>query len=272
MVNHDNRGANVKLIATTQSSAMRIVDVHAHVGMCKTLPWLGCRDLDNVLDRSRRAGIDYSIVSHLDALYYPKQRGRAANTALLRAVEKRDDAFMWWVYDPRDSANARRVREMAGHPKIVGLKIGPTYHRYLFNQYGQQILELAEELGLAVLTHSGEERDMPGAIVRLVNRYPEVRFVIAHYGNCDQFRGHLRAMRACRSRRCFVDTSSAVSMYSDHIEAGVRVLGSGRFLFGTDTPLYCAAAQLARIQYSDLSDAEKRAIVGANAMKHLLSV
>ncbi len=249
---------------------MKIVDVHAHVGMCKTLPWLGCRDLNKVLDRSRRAGIDYSIVSHLDALYYPEQRGRAANTALLRLVERRSDAFMWWVYDPRDSANAKQIRELRGHRKIIGLKIGPTYHQYHFSQYGRQILELAEELGLAVLTHSGEERDMPGAMVPFINRHPHVRFVIAHFGNCDQFRGHLRAMRRCRSRNCFVDTSSAVSMYYDHIELGVRALGCRRFLFGTDTPLYCAAAQLARIQHADLSSREKRAILGTNALRHLL--
>jgi len=245
----------------------KVVDVHAHIGMSKVYNWLGCREPARVLERSRKAGIDWSIISHLDALYYPERQGLKANSSLLRAVEKEQGAFMWWVYDPRNSDNARVVHEFAGHPKIVGLKIGPTYHKYFFAEHAKAILELAEETGLAVLSHSGEERDMPAAIMSEVDRFPNVRFLVAHYGNCAGFEGHFQALKKCRSKKCFVDTSSAVSMYCDHIERGVREFGSDRFIFGTDTPLYSAAAQLARIIYSPLSDLQKRAILGDNALK-----
>lgn len=247
----------------------RIVDVHAHVGMSKAYAWLGCRESEKVVERSRKAGIDWSIISHLDALYYPEPQGLKANTSLLRAVEKQPGTFMWWVYDPRNPENARIVKEVAGHPKIVGLKIGPTYHNYFFADYARSILELAEETSLAVLSHSGEERDMPGAIMSRLNRFPNVRFIVAHYGNCAGFAGHFRALTKCRSKKCFVDTSSAVSMYCDHIERGVRKFGSSRFMFGTDTPLYSPAAQLARIAYSPLTDAQKRAVLGDNALRIL---
>jgi predicted TIM-barrel fold metal-dependent hydrolase len=163
----------------------------------------------------------------------------------------------------------RIVREYQKHPKIVGLKIGPTYHKYFFKDYADIILELAEETGLAVLSHSGEERDMPSAIMDELERFKHVRFIVAHYGNCGGFQGHYQALAKCRSKSCFVDTSSAVSMYCDHIEVGVRKFGSGRFMFGTDTPLYSAAAQLARIIYSPLTDAQKRAVLGDNAL-HVL--
>src|SRR5262249_19001887 len=146
------------------------------------------------------------------------------------------------------------VREYQNHPKIIGLKIGPTYHKYFFRDYAKVILELAEETGLAVLSHSGEERDMPSAIMQELERFKNVRFIVAHYGNCAGFHGHFQALAKCRSKNCFVDTSSAVSMYCDHIEMGVRKFGSARFMFGTDTPLYSAAAQLARINYSPLNN------------------
>jgi predicted TIM-barrel fold metal-dependent hydrolase len=247
----------------------KIVDVHAHVGISKVYDWLGCRDPREVIERSRNAGIDSSIISHLDALYEPETKGLKANSALLRAVEKQPGTFMWWVYDPRDADNARVVREFADHPKIIGLKIGPTYHNYFFADYAKSILELAEQTGLAVLSHSGEERDMPGAIMPELDRFPNVRFIVAHFGNCAAFEGHFQALAKCRSKQCFVDTSSAVSMYCDHIERGVRKFGSGRFMFGTDTPLYSPAAQLARIVYSPLSDAQKRAVLGDNALRAL---
>jgi predicted TIM-barrel fold metal-dependent hydrolase len=247
----------------------KIIDVHAHVGVSKVYGWLGCRELGSVLERSRSAGIDWSILSHLDALYEPESKGFKANSRLLRAVEKEPGSFMWWVYDPRKTESARIVRDYARHPKIIGLKIGPTYHNYFFVDYAQSILELAEENGLAVLSHSGEERDMPTAIIPELNRFPNVRFIVAHYGNCAGFQGHFQALLKCRSKQCFVDTSSAVSMYCDHIERGVRKFGSARFMFGTDTPLYSPAAQLARIIYSPLTDAQKRALLGDNALKVL---
>jgi predicted TIM-barrel fold metal-dependent hydrolase len=244
----------------------KIIDVHAHVGISKVYQWLGCRELGPVMERSHNAGIDWCIVSHLDALYESETKGFKANSQLLRAVERQPAAFMWWVYDPRRRDNLRIVREFQNHPKIIGLKIGPTYHQYFFSDYADVILELAEETGLAVLSHSGEERDMPSAIMHELERFKKVRFIVAHYGNCGGFQGHYQALAKCQSKNCFVDTSSAVSMYCDHIEQGVRKFGSGRFMFGTDTPLYSAAAQMARIIYSPLNDAQKRAVLGDNAL------
>ena len=242
-----------------------VVDVHAHVGMHNKMPWLGTNDAGVVLDRARRAGVDISVLSHLDGLYR-----RPADTQLLRALEKRKDALMWWVVDPRSKSSIRNFRSVAGHPKVLGMKIGPTYHKYPFVDHAQTLLELARELDVAILTHSGEPNDMPSDIVPWVNRYPDVRFVIAHYGNCLDFKGHLKALLKCTSPNCFVDTSSSVSVVCDHIESGVSRLGVGRFLFGTDSPLYSVAAQCARILEADLTPREKRAILGENAMRKLL--
>jgi len=241
-----------------------VIDVHAHVGMGKKWPWLGTNELSEVLDRAARAGVYISVISHLDGLYR-----KPANHPFLREIEKRSDAFMWWVVDPREEKNLKEFREVAGHPKIVGMKIGPTYHNYRFSDHARSLLELAMETGSAVLTHSGDPNDMPAGIVRWANRYPEVRLIMAHFGNCQGYQGHLRAMRQCLSPNCVVDTSSSVSMVSDHIEIGVRELGAERFLFGSDTPLYSVAAQCARIYEADLTLKQKRAILGGNASRFL---
>ncbi len=142
-----------------------VIDVHAHVGKCKSHPWLGTNDLSEVLDRAASVGVDISIISHIDAVYYPEKYGKSANCKLLRQCEKRKDALVWWVVDPRSKESMELMRHHAGHPKIVGMKIGPTYHDYPFRRYARVILDLASELDLAVLTHSGQPNDMPGDIV-----------------------------------------------------------------------------------------------------------
>jgi predicted TIM-barrel fold metal-dependent hydrolase len=247
-----------------------VIDVHAHVGHCQTTRWLGTDDPEEVLDRAAAVGIDLSILSHLDALYHPARYGRSANLKLLKFCERRRDARMWWVVDPRARRSVDLFRQHAQHPQVMGLKIGPTYHHYRFAQCARTILELAMQCDAAVLSHSGEPNDMPGDIVPWLNRYPQVRFIIAHFGNCRKYTGHRQALQRCTSPNCFVDTSSAVSMVCDHLETGVRQLGARRFLFGTDAPLYSTAAQLARILEADLPARDKRAILGENAERFLL--
>ena len=258
------QGPVVSLFADSASLPPQVVDVHAHVGVHNKYPWLGTDRLVTVLDRAARAGVNVSVISHLDGLYR-----KPANLKLLKEIEKRNDALMWSVVDPRSAASLGEFREIASHPKVVGMKIGPTYHQYHFSEYAKLLLELAAEKDCAILTHSGEPNDLPSEIVKWANRYPSVRIVIAHFGNCDSYQGHLKAMRRCTSPNCVVDTSSSVSVVSDHIEIGVKELGVERFLFGSDSPLYSVAAQCVRILEADLTVRQKRAILGGNACRLL---
>ena len=254
----------VQFLRDHPSRPPKVVDVHAHVGMHHKFPWLGTESLAEVLNRAARAGVDVSVISHLDGLYR-----KPANLKLLKAIENRDDALMWCVVDPQSEASLAEFRELISHPKVVGMKIGPTYHKYEFARYAKVLMELAAETDAAILTHSGEPNDLPADIVKWANRYPTVRINIAHFGNCDSYQGHLKAMRHCTSPNCLVDTSSSVSVVSAHLERGVRELGAGRFLFGSDSPLYSVASQCVRILEADLTIREKRAILGGNALRFL---
>lgn len=98
----------------------KVVDVHAHVGLHNTLPWLGTDDLKEVLRRANRAGVDVSVVSHLDGLYR-----KPDNWGLLKQIEKREDALMWWVVNPRLPDQLKEFHEIASHKKVLGIKIGP---------------------------------------------------------------------------------------------------------------------------------------------------
>jgi uncharacterized protein len=79
----------------------------------------------------------------------------------------------------------------------------------------------------------------------------------------------VRAVQASRHRNVFTDTSSASSLIPNLIEWAVKEIGAERILYGTDSPLYSAAMQRARIDHAELSDAEKRMILRENAQRLL---
>jgi len=248
----------------------QVIDVHSHVGVSAEYPWFGTGDFARVLDRAAAVGVNISILSHVNPLWDSARYWKSANLKLLRECDRRKDALMWWVVDPRSPRSIDLFKNHAAHPKVVGMKIGPTYHHYRFTHYARTVFELAAQTGKAIITHCGQANDMPAAMIPWANRYPHVRFIMSHFGNCLGYQGHLKAMIRCSSPACFVDTSSAVSMNCDFIERGVRRLGAQRFFFGTDTPFYSVAAQQARILEADLAPDEKKAILGDNARRYLL--
>ena len=70
-------------------------------------------------------------------------------------------------------------------------------------------------------------------------------------------------------RNIFVDTSSAASVNPGLVEYAVEQIGSDRICFGTDTPLYFAPMQRARIDYAEISEADRANILRNTAAKLL---
>ena len=66
-----------------------------------------------------------------------------------------------------------------------------------------------------------------------------------------------------------MDTSSARSILPNLIEWAVEEIGADRILFGTDTPLYFAPSQRARIDHAGVRDEDKRLILRENAVRLL---
>src|SRR5438067_888502 len=77
----------------------------------------------------------------------------------------------------------------------------------------------------------------------------------------------VRAIQQSRHGNVFADTSSTRSITPNLIEWAVREIGAERVLYGTDSPLYFAPMQRARIDHADLSDHDKRLILCDNAIR-----
>jgi predicted TIM-barrel fold metal-dependent hydrolase len=252
------------------------IDVHAHYGAyCRS----GKSDLSNsfmtaeaaeVARRARRCGITWTIVSPLSSLF---PRGEAdaflANEEAARIVPQATGLLYFAVVNPLDPRTFQQARTLLVEPHCVGIKIHPEAHCYPIAKYGSQIFELAANLDAVVLTHSGEQNSLPEDFVVFANEFAEVNLILGHIGcGWDQDLTHqVRAIQRCCKGNVYADTSSAKSLTPKLIEWAVGEVGPDRVLLGSDSPLYFAPMQRARIDYADLSEDHKRQILFDNAWK-----
>ena len=251
------------------------IDVHGHYGRyVRAEAGIGNEFMtggpDVVVRRARQANIRLTIVSPLQALL-PRFGGNpvAGNIDAARVVTEADELMQWVVIDPLKSETYEQAQEMLRSPKCAGIKVHPEEHGYPIAEHGRAIFEFAAGHRAVVLGHSSEQNSLVSDYLTFANDHPEVKLIIAHLGcGWDGDLTHqVRAIQQSKRGNLFTDTSSARSITPNLIEWAVREIGADRILFGTDTPLYFAPMQRARIDHADISDREKRFILCENATR-----
>ena len=256
------------------SEKIQAIDVHAHFGKyfgnSEIVNKLMSADADIVVQRARLANTKLTIVSPLEALM-PRLNGDpvSGNVNAARIVAKTDGLLQWVVLDPTKPQTYEQAEQMLKQPKCVGIKIHPEEHGYPVTEYGIDIFEFAAKHHAIVQSHSGEEKSLPEDLVKLADDFPEMMLIISHLGcGWDGDMTHqVRAIQASKHGNLFTDTSSAKSITSNLIEWAVGEIGVERILYGTDSPLYFAPMQRARIDNADISDEDKRLILHDNAIR-----
>jgi len=251
------------------------IDVHAHFGKCRgakceIINELTSGDAAVVVQRAALARTKLTMVSPLAAIM-PALGGDplAANAHTARVVDETDGLFQWVVVDPRRRETFDQAVDMLRSPKCAGVKIHPEQHGYFIAENGQAVFEFASEHGAIVQSHSGEQNSLPADFVHFADAFPEVPLIISHLG-CgwdDDPTLQVRAIQANRHGNVFTDTSSAKSITSGLIEWAIREIGAEHIMYGTDSPLYFAPMQRARIDSAEISDRDKRLILCNNAVR-----
>ena len=253
------------------------IDVHGHYGeFLNTNQALVTRfrsgDLDVVARRAEEARTELTVVSPLKALMPRFENDAVAgNEDAARTVPSYSSLRFWVVIDPRKEATFEQAGRMLQQPQCMGIKIHPEEHGYHISKQGRCLFEFASQHQAVVLTHSGEQNSMPEDFVPFANDFPAVRLILAHLGcGWDGDPSHqVRAIQMAKHDNVYVDTSSVQSTMPGLIEWAVAEIGADRILYGTDTPLYCTSMQRARIDYAEISDADKHSILRGNALRFL---
>jgi len=226
-----------------------------------------------VASRAKASCIPWTIVSPLAGLL---PRGTsvdvaAANEVAFREIPTVPGLLQYVIVNPLQPKTYDQARTMLKSKWCVGIKIHPEEHCYRIADRGDELFRFFAEVNAPVMTHSGCPNSVPADFVPFANRYPTVRLLLAHLGNGggDNQRPDLqvRAIQAAKHGNLWVDTSSSRSILPRLVEWAVAEVGAERLLFGTDTPLYHAAPQRARIEAAEIPMAAKRLILRENALK-----
>jgi predicted TIM-barrel fold metal-dependent hydrolase len=261
-------------MAITETQA---IDVHAHYGIYRQegkamLEKFMSGDPELVVRRAHLSRTRLTIVSPLLGLL-PRLGADpvAGNAQAAKVVTETEGLLQWVVVDPLKPQTYQQARAMLKLPKCAGIKIHPEEHGWKIREHGEAIFKFAAENQAPLISHSGEENSLPADFLPFVNNFPSVSVILSHLGcGWDGDSSHqVRAIQSSKQGNLFTDTSSASSLTSGLIEWAVKEVGAEKILFGTDTPLYFAPMQRARIDYADISDREKRLILCENAEKIL---
>ncbi|MBR5519279.1 MAG: amidohydrolase [Clostridia bacterium] len=179
------------------------------------------------------------------------------NEYLHKLIDQKDWVYQWVVIDPRQEETYRQAEKMLGHPKVLGIKIHPVYHKYEILDYADALFAFADKHRAVMLMHPQDISEMP----RFANQYPNMKLIIAHLGSAE----HIEAIENAKHGNIYTDTSGSASYFNNVIEYAVKRVGAEKILFGTDT--YSLAFQFGRIALSTLSFAEKENILWRNATR-----
>ncbi len=196
--------------------------------------------------------------------------------------------FALQINEADDPASPTRVISFAGiHPGedayreqlqliaregFSGIKLHPNYQGIAFDDIRyMRLIDKASELGLAVLTHSGDDPYTPGEVycspdmvLHVLKEVAPPKLILAHMGNNG---GYDEAEEKLCGQNVYLDT--AYSLMHMDVSQFVRMVhrhGADKVLFGTDAPWTRQKESLDRLlAVTGLSLREKQQILWENA-------
>ncbi len=232
-----------------------------------------------------QAGIDVSVVLPV-----------ATNPAKVSAINdisiaNREKKLLYFGCIHPDAADPLKELERIAKAGIKGIKLHPVYQgtdiddkRYL------RILDKAGQLGLVVLTHAGDDIGFPGQVrcspqmlKNALKQVGNITLIAAHMGGWKNWH-KVRELLAdtnvyidtafslgniCELEKGFYPPEQLKLMSDEEFFETVRLFGSKRVLFGSDSPWTDQSKSLEDICALPLTQAEKEDILYGNARRLL---
>ena len=190
-----------------------------------------------------------------------------------------------------DYTNYREELSRVKNYGLKGIKIHPVYQDINLDDIKYlRIINCAAENDLIVVTHAGLDIGFPGVVrcspqmaKKVLDEVGEFKFVLAHMGG---WKNWSEVLEILADTKVFIDTSFSTGEIiprSDFrwakedlrlLDAAqfmefVKIFGTERILFGTDSPWTSPKTSIDFIKNLPLADADKEKILGLNAQKIL---
>ncbi|MFH1616416.1 MAG: amidohydrolase family protein [Planctomycetota bacterium] len=248
-----------------------VVDAHLHVGLPGVF-FAPRTDSEQLLWFMDNLNIQYSVCTdQLSVL-----EGCRAGIEHLRQIFEKSAGRIYYlgVFHPKYAKESisilKKAVKCAG---FAGLKIHPSlHHTFADDDVYESAWQFAAEHDVAILTHSWSVSDYnpvqkystPLLFEKFVRKFPQVRFVLGHFGGRGT--GRHEAVRMVNDYpNVYGDFAGDIFDY-ELIENLVKSAPAEKILFGSDFPWLDPRAHLSRVLLADIDDSIKRKILRDNAI------
>lgn len=249
-----------------------IIDIHGHPYFDEPRQRVEC--IDGIVREARRLGIDRLALLGNVVRFGFRQNARQVRLVndLTLAMQRRHPDFLigFCFLNPKlDRPFLAREIERSLEGGLRGIKlecdVDARDRRLDF------VMQQAMAYDVPVMQHTWyktvqkvDGESSPADLADLARRFPKATIIMAHLSG-----GGMRGiMDVQRFPNVCVDTSGGQPV-AGLVEYAVKHLGAERVLFGSDAPLRDFATQLGRIHGARLTAAQRRLILGGNAVRLL---
>ncbi|NMA21364.1 MAG: amidohydrolase family protein [Lentisphaerae bacterium] len=234
---------------------VRQLEMHYHI------PPIGTGEYSDLLPRLQRAGIERVCIH--SAATAPAQVIPANRWAL--SLQKLEGVIPFGTLHPDYEAMEGELAFLYDHG-IRGIKLHPDFQGFRLDAPELLPLFAAMEGNFTIMVHIGDllppqqNASCPFKIAAIKKRFPRLQIIASHFGGYRHWQYVLEAMQGLE---IYLDTSSSLfAIPSDLLQQIYRNCPKHLLLFGSDYPLFDAAAEMARLQYRlHLSDRELETIM-----------
>lgn len=263
-----------------------IIDFHTHIFPDKLaeraitklsaiggIPAYSDGKADSLLESMRQNGIQKSVVLNVAT---NAEQVDNVNRFALYIQENYENLIPFGSLHPV-CENPKAIIKTLKDNGIKGLKLHPDYvGTPVDDERFAPVFAAADELDMTVVIHTGWDFVSPNfvhasadAILKVINRFPQLKLVCAHFGN-NRFWDEV--IRKLCGKRLYFDTSLACErfgMTKETAETIIKNHDDEKILFGSDMP-WCKTGEVKEfIDSLDLTGAQREKIYYKNAVKLL---
>ena len=256
-----------RALAGLPLEGLTVIDCHAHLGYTQYFH-VHAGTAASLVTSMDELGVGMTCITAHAAIGPDFRYGNDQVIAALAAFPAR---FAGYV-----SLNPNYPDEMAAEiercfavPGFIGIKLHPNIHGVSPEHRNYRpAYEAASARRCPLLVHTWGVEEVR-CVDRMAAQYPGPSFIMGHAG------GDVKGMEAAievmnRHENVYGDFALSITM-EGNVEWLVREVGSKKMLFGSDVPFFDPRPAVGRIALSQLSEPEKRDVLGGN-MRRLIDL
>ena len=235
---------------------------------------------EELLEALAAEGVDGAVV--LGFPWRQERLWRRQHEVILEAVRRWPQRLIGFcAVDPLEPGASREVERClaAGFRGVGELAF---YHEDVGEdllKYLRPIAELCQHYGAPLLLHTndpvgapypGKAPFSPKALYQAIQAFPEVTWILAHWGGGLPFYGLLKKEVPETFARVYFDTAASPYLYRPEIyRLAAEMVGPEKILFGSDYPLLPPKRYFQELETADLKEDWRNLILGKNLARLL---